>query len=608
MTAQTVRRLYIYLAAFIGLQMLAAGAGGLCAFVGERWLGAAPLGDPGGAALRMASSVALVAVGLPLWGAHWAMARRDALAPEGQRSALRRLYAYAVLLVAALGAMTGLQSGLALALEGLGRGVGSVAPVAPLCGAAVSAAVWLAHWPVFAADRDLVERSGACATLRRWYLALALWASLGMLSFGAGVLIHGLLQRYAFDAPGSARQLAAPAAALVSGLALWLPHELWSRRLVRAPGPLRADELGSTLRQVFVAMVVASSTVAALAGLTALLAAALRAALGEATWAGAFAEETRAAAALAVGLPILFYEREQLVLTARLSGAEGRAGTARRLISYLVAAVSLVALYAGLGGLLGTLLRLWLGEWAVGDAWRTPLSWYVATTAVALPVFVTVARRSEGLARGSAEEERALSRRIYLYAALLFGVVAGVVMGTRLVQLLVVAALGEAGASAAGEVGRLLGYTALGLAMAAAHGALLRRAGAARGAAGAGRTVALAAGGALGQSLEAALAHELPGATVVTLGGADSPERRAALAGADLLILPLAALGDPALAGFAGARLVLATPLEGATLVGARREGPALAREAARAARGLFGPAPQAPPPAPAGGLAHGPA
>jgi hypothetical protein len=607
MATQIVRRLYIYVAAFIGLQMFAGGATQLLTLLGERLLGGAPVAAPEFTALRLSAGVALFAVGALLWGGHWALAERDARQPDGQRSALRRLYAYAVLLVAAIGALFALNEALSVALGGRGQGGASLQLLSPLVSATISGVVWLAHWRRFGADRAEVEAAGPNATLRRWYLALTLWVSLAMAVFGAGVLIHSLLQRFAFTAPGTAQQLAMPAAALISGALLWLPHELWSRRLLRRPGPLQAGEQGATLRQVYTALVITSSLVAALAGLVALLAAGLRVALAAATWAGAFAEETRAAAALAVALPLLFYHREQLLATARLSGAAGRVETARRLITYLLGAVGLATLYTGIGGLAGTLLRLWLSPEVVGGAWATPLSWYTAATIVALPVFWLAARSAEGRARAGAEEQRALSRRIYLYAGLLFGVIASVASATPLIQLLVVSGLGQSEPGAAGEIGRQAAYAALGAAIATGYGVLLGRAGRARGTAGAGWSIVLVAAAPLRQALEAAVAHELPGAAVAPFDEQDSPERRAALAGADALVLSLAAQSDGTLARFQGPRLLLATPLEGATLIGARREGPGLAREAARALRDLCGGPPPLHQPPPAGALAPGP-
>jgi hypothetical protein len=109
MATHIVRRLYIYIAAFIGLQMFAAGSGELLTLLGERLVGGPPLAAPEITALRLGGSVALLSIGALLWAAHWALVQRDAHQPEGQSSVLRRLYAYAVLLVAAFGALLALQ-------------------------------------------------------------------------------------------------------------------------------------------------------------------------------------------------------------------------------------------------------------------------------------------------------------------------------------------------------------------------------------------------------------------------------------------------------------------------------------------------------------------
>lgn len=600
MPTQIIRRIYLYVAAFVGLQMLAGGIGSLFTFIGERLVEGASIAAPGTIAARLGTSIALIAVGAPLWWGHWHFAQRDAQQPEGRRSALRRFYAYAVLLVAAITVMFSMQEAVSVVLEGLGAAqTALVALITALVTAIVSAVIWFTHWRIFAADRTEVERTPPNATLRRWYFALTLWMSLAFASFGAGVLIHGLLRRFVFGEPGFAQQLAMPAGALISGLAIWLPHEIWSRRMIRTPGPLLTDELGAPLRQVYTALVITASLIAALTGLTALLSAGLRALLGVAGWSAAFAGETRGAAALVVALPVLFYYREQLMLNARLSSAE-RANTARRIISYLMGAVSLVALYFGLGGLVGTTLRMWLGASAVGVDWRTPLSWYAALAVVALLVYALASRSSERLAGASPDEARTLSRRIYLYVALLFGVIATVITATQLIRLVVVTVVGVGAGGAAGEIGRLVGYTLLGGAIAATYGVLLRRAGAARGTTGAGQTIMVVADPPFCQLLEAALAHELPGATIIAYAEHDSPERRAALADADLLLLPLAALNDPAFAAFNGPKLLLTTPVPNVIVVGARRPGAGLAREAARTAReiSLDRPAKPEPPPA----------
>lgn len=598
MPAQMIRRIYLYLAAFIGLQMAAGGISSLIAFGAEYLFAGAPIGGGAVFALRLGSGIALTLVGLAFWFGHWTFAQRDARHTEGQHSALRRLYAYAVLFVAAMIVLTNGQETLGLLLSGLAEPQAAIRLIGPLATAVIYGLVWFAHWRIFSRDRNLVEQAPPNATLRRWYLALTLWISLAMLSFGAGILIHSLLQRFVFGATPQPEQVAMPAAALIGGLALWLPHEIWSRRLIRNAGPLRHDELDSTLRQVYTALVITASLIGALTGLTALLAATFQAMLGAASWTGAFQAETRGVAAVIVALPVLFYHREQLLITARLNDATERSATARRIVGYLVGAVSLVALYFGLGGLIGTLLRMGFAGTGVGSAWLVPLSWYAALALVALPVYGLSSRFSERIARSDPNEQRVFARRLYLYGGLLFGVIAAVITTTQLIQTIIIALSGQGAAGTAGEIGRLVAYTLIGGAIAATYALLVRRAGAVRGTLGAGETIMVVADPPLCQALEAALAHELPGARVLAYAEHDSSERRAALAGSDLLIMPLAVVNDPALRAFTGPKLLLATPVAGMTLVGARATGSGLARETARAARTLIlanPPAPQSP-------------
>src|SRR4051812_17000233 len=102
MNTLVVRRLYFYVAAFIGLQVLAAGLRMVIAVVLERafWPGAVTGADFN--VTRLSFSVALLVVGLPLWAIHWYLIQRGQTRAEEQQSVLRRLYGYAVLLVAML--------------------------------------------------------------------------------------------------------------------------------------------------------------------------------------------------------------------------------------------------------------------------------------------------------------------------------------------------------------------------------------------------------------------------------------------------------------------------------------------------------------------------
>jgi hypothetical protein len=228
---------------------------------------------------------------------------------------------------------------------------------------------------------------------------------------------------------------------------------------------------------------------------------------------------------------------------------------------------------------------------ALGSGWREPLSFYLALTLVALPVYGATAWAIERRVRAAPPEERALSRRIYLYAALLFGIVATVIAAVVLVRLLLGGLLGTAEPDFLAETGRWAGYAVVGSAIVVAYALLLRRGGAAPRETGAGMTIALVADEPLRGALVAALAHEWPEATVRSAGVAD-PGPAELLDGADVLIVRLADAMDGPLAGlvraFGGRRMLLAGPVPGYDVIGAGRREDALVREALQNLRGAL--------------------
>ncbi|HEU5102904.1 MAG TPA: DUF5671 domain-containing protein [Roseiflexaceae bacterium] len=584
-----VRRLYFYAAAFIGLQMLATGARDLLDTLLERAIAPPALGPADQAVLRLSASAALLLIGLPLWGIHWWVVQRGAARVEEQRSALRRLYVYLVLLVAVLFALFGLRDLLAALLSGEGLSLTRSRLSTPIATLVVEGLIWLYHWRIAGRDRLEVEQSGSPATLRRWYMVIIQAVSLAVAAFAAIDLIHQLFQLALSTPLGSGTAYGSTVATLAAGLAIWLPQHLWARRLVQLPSALQADEARSTLRQVYSALVLAVTAVAGLGGAAIVLYAVLLASLGGAGWSSVIADHTRALATVLVAAPLWFYHSRQLAAEARFSQLPARSETAGRMFRYLMAAIGLGALFFGLGGLLSTLLRMLLAPDVLGSGWRDPLSFYLALSLVALPVYAGLARAIERRVRGVPAEERALSRRVYLYAALLFGIVAMVIAAVVLVRLLLGALLGTAEPDFLAEAGRWAGYALVGGAIVAAYVLLLRRGGTAGRETGAGMTIAVLADEPLREPLAAALAREWPEAAIRS-GGVADPESAALLDGANVLIVRLADVLEGPLAGlarsFGGRRLLLAGPVPGYELIGAWRREDALVREVVQSLRG----------------------
>jgi hypothetical protein len=589
MSAIVVRRSYFYAAALLGLQLFAVGLSDLFGVLFERLFAPAVIGTPELAAMRLSLSVALVLVGLPLWAIHWSVVQRMARRTEEQHARLRRVYGYLVLLVAALTVLFALRDLLAVLFGAVVSEAAGQQAATAIAGIVVQGSIWAYHWRVFSADRATVEPSEGTATLRRWYLLLVQASSLSLASVAALVLIHQLLQQILVPALDATLGIGESLAMLIAALAVWLPHHLWADWLVRVPSPLRADELRSTLRQVYAALVITATAVAALGGMAVLLYAVLLASFGGATWQSLLIDQTPALATVIIAAPLWAYHRRQLATEARMSAQAARVATAQHVIGYLTAAIGLAALFFGLGELLSTLLRSVLAPDMFGAGWREPLSRGLALTVVALPVYSITAQAMERRAHATPAEERTLARRIYLYAALLFGIAATVIAVVALLRLVLSALLGAPVSDLPIELGRWAGYTLPGAAIAVLYALRLHRASVLQSDIGAGITIAIVAEELLQHALVAACAREASGATILS-GGADALSPTiAAIGAADILITTLEiALEGPLAASihaFSGRRLLVAADTCGYEIIGLRRSDAALVRAAAQAVR-----------------------
>src|SRR5581483_2078754 len=195
MTTIVVRRIYFYAAAFIGLQLLVGGASDLLGALIERLVAPPALGPAEMMTERLSASLALLLVGLPLWAAHWFAIQRMARRPEEQHARLRRVYAYLVLVLAAIAGQFALYELLDVLFGGAAAETRGIQAASAIGSLVPQALIWWYHWRVLAADRDAVEPAEGTATLRRWYMVLALGVSLGTASVGAANLIHQLLQQ-----------------------------------------------------------------------------------------------------------------------------------------------------------------------------------------------------------------------------------------------------------------------------------------------------------------------------------------------------------------------------------------------------------------------------
>jgi heme/copper-type cytochrome/quinol oxidase subunit 2 len=451
-----LRRLYLYLVSAAALGLLAAGL----ALLGNTVLLFA-FNDPTAQDSRtqLAIYTAMTVVALPVWGVHFWFARRFAHRDPAERaSAIRRLYLYWACVGGAIGTLVALS----FTASNLIRPLIDTCPTPVAPGgfskdvavfnypcpanpnwlvtsqaawvALVFIAIWAFHYLIAARDRAAVGETGASATLRRWYMYLVLLVALLTMLSGASSLIEVAWLKAIHSSLADGRYMGDPAGVFVAGAIVWGFHAFVVAR------DHVADDRHSTLRALQGFIVVAVSIATALAGASQILYYALARALGVDHPGGVSTEIIAALAAPASQVVVYgaawFLTRRRLAMDARAQEADRQAAI-RRLYTNLAALVSLGAWGVGAGGLLWTLAEQIeapiIGVKAAN--WKDPVSLWVTLLVVGAAVWVAHWRPAPWAA-----DRQSLSRRLYVWAALLASVLvvlaAGVGMLNALLQQL----------------------------------------------------------------------------------------------------------------------------------------------------------------------------
>ena len=445
-----LRRLYLYLVSAAGLGLLAAGL----ALLGSTVL-LFVFNDPFAQDSRtqLAIYTAMIVVALPVWGAHFFFARRFAMRDPAERaSAIRRMYFYFACLAASIGALVSLAITAADLLRPLIDTCATVANgpfqkspdfscpaeqswlATSQAGwvALVFIAIWAFHFRIAAHDRAAVGETGVSATLRRWYMYVVLLAGLLAMLSGASALIELAWLKAWHSSLGDYRYMGDPAGLFVAGLVVWGFH---ARTIAQHHV---SDDRHSTLRALTGFIAVGVGIVTALVAASQILYFSLARALGVAH-PGGVGDDILVALAVP-GSQVLvygiawFFVRRRLAQDARAQEADRQAGI-RRLYTNLAALVSLGAWATGAGGLLWTLaeqLEAPIIGVKAGD-WKDPVSLWVTLLVVGAAVWIAHWRPSPWAA-----DRQSLSRRLYVWAALLASVLvilgAGVGMLNALLQ------------------------------------------------------------------------------------------------------------------------------------------------------------------------------
>jgi Domain of unknown function (DUF5671) len=424
-----LRRLYLYLVSAAALVLLATGLTLLGATV-LLFVFNDPIAQANRSELAIFSAMSVVA--LPVWGVHFWFARRFAMRDPFERaSALRRLYLYWACLASSIAAMVTLAGCLGQLLLPVFDGQTFSALSASQLGwaAIVFVAIFAGHFWVASTDRAAVGEEGRSATLRRWYMYAALLTGLLTLLFGAASLLDLSWTKLALT---NAQNLVISysAAAVLAGGLMWGFHaRVIATRYV-------GEDRHSTLRALEGFLAVAISIATALIGASQILYYALARLLGVShpggTSGNIWADAAGPGSQLIVFGVAWFLIQRRLLRDAASQEADRQAGV-RRLYTNLASLVSLAVWAVAVAGLLWNLFEQLeapiIGVQA-GD-WKDPVSLWVTLLVVGAIVWVAHWRPSPWAA-----DRQSLSRKLYVWAALLGSILAVLGGGVGMINAL----------------------------------------------------------------------------------------------------------------------------------------------------------------------------
>jgi uncharacterized protein DUF5671 len=424
-----LRRLYLYLVSAAALVLLATGLTLLGATI-VLFVFNDPTADANRSELAIFSAMSVVA--LPVWGVHFWFARRFAMRDPFERaSALRRLYLYWACLASSIAAMVTLTGCLAQLLLPVFDGQTFNALLASQLGWAgvVFAAIFAGHFWVASTDRAAVGEEGRSATLRRWYMYAALLIGLLTLLFSAASLLDLSWTKLALTNAQNLFISYSAAAALAGGLMWGFHARVIATRYI-------TEDRHSTLRAFEGFLAVAISIATALIGASQILYYALARLLGVShpggTSGNIWADAAGPGSQLIVFGVAWFLIQRRLLRDAASQEADHQAGV-RRLYTNLASLVSLAVWAAGAGGLLWNLFEQLeapiIGVQA-GD-WKDPVSLWVTLLVVGATVWVAHWRPSPWAA-----DRQSLSRKLYVWAALLGSILAVLGGGVGMINAL----------------------------------------------------------------------------------------------------------------------------------------------------------------------------
>lgn len=447
---KTIRRLYFYAVSAISIEVVLWGIIGLLRSIFNAQ-------DITNNASNLASALALIFVGVPIFLIHWAWAQNISSKDAEEHSAgVRAVFLYGILLGTLIPVVQNL-------LAFINRTILSTAQLSAYRAVVGGYQTWLDNliaivinlliavyfWNVLRSNWKNLTEPESFAEIRRLYRFV--WVLYGLL-----MTVYGVQQAisYAFSLPTGVlgeigRETAVNAIALmVIGAPIW--YYAW--RLLQ-DALTDSDEKESYLRLGLLYLLTLGGVIVFLVSSGELLYQILLQLLGDGQPANDFIRQLGGPISVAIpfGVIWVYYGKwlnQQFTFDENLPRRAGK----HRLYTYILSFLGLAATVTGLLTLFSVLIDLVLGNAYLSDSgFREPLSGALATLVVGLPVWLMTWRSAQ--TQAVAEDDmgdharRSVIRKAYLYLVLFASVIGGMVSAGTLVFDMINTALGGGGSN-----------------------------------------------------------------------------------------------------------------------------------------------------------------
>lgn len=434
---KTIRRLYFYLVAFISMEVVLWGLIGLARSL---------FSDVIGGTSALAQALAMILVGITVFGIHWWAAQRSAHTDADEHaSGVRAFFLYAVLFALFMPiaqSVWALLNRLLLELFNLSVSralLGGGQKLSDnLTSIIMNGAIGTYFLLIVRSDWAKIKEKASLRLTQRIYRYLWVLYALAMSVGGMQQVLRYLLSRIATSATGLAQS-----EWLMNGLALLLvgiPIWVWAWKVVQDA----VDEEGernSLLRLGILYFLSLAGVVVVLSSAGVIAKALLDLIFGNNASFSDLMRDIRTP--LAIGIPLgavwAYYGHWLKRDLAAVPDAPRRASM-NRLYAYILALIGLVATFSGVAILLSFFIDLTRGTTLLAGSTSGTLAGSLATLIVGMPLWLRTWRpmQAEALADNEAGEHarRSLTRKLYLYIAIFAGVVGGMIAAVRLISLL----------------------------------------------------------------------------------------------------------------------------------------------------------------------------